>query len=132
MKAKLLTAAILLSAFCMNAQQLMLIDRFNGNKIVNDSTITVFSSDIIIFDLTQYFTMKNNTDQTLSVNLRKSINQMNDRTSDYFCFSVKCWPFEDPPIFPLSFSPEPRITLLHHTLRMNDVSICPSPLCRRG
>jgi hypothetical protein len=95
MKANLLAAIILLSICSVNAQQLLLMDRFNGNKIVNDSTITVFSSDFNITDLTQYFTIKNNMDRPLAVFLRKTINVMNDSTSDYFCFGIKCWPDSD-------------------------------------
>lgn len=95
MKGRLLAAVLLLSMFSVNAQQLLLMDRFNGNKIVNDSTITVFSSDFNINYLTQYFTIKNNTDRPLAVFLRKTVNMMNDSTSDYFCFGIKCWPDSD-------------------------------------
>jgi hypothetical protein len=82
MKGRLLAAVLLISMFGVNAQQLLLIDRFNGNKIVNDS-------------LTQYFTIKNNTDRPLALFLRKTVNVMNDSTSDYFCFGIKCWPDTD-------------------------------------
>ena len=34
-------------------QQLLLLDRFNGNKVVNDSTITAFSSEVGIPELMQ-------------------------------------------------------------------------------
>jgi hypothetical protein len=95
MKRRLLASLLLLSMLRLNAQQLLLVDRFNGNAIVNDSTITVFSSDMNIFDLTQYFTIKNNTDRPMAVFLRKSVNVMNDSTSDYFCFGIKCWPDSD-------------------------------------
>jgi hypothetical protein len=95
MRGKLLALAFLLSAFCLEAQQLLLLDRFNGNKVVNDSTITVYSSDFNTQELTQYFTMKNNTDRPLSVYLRKTVNLMNDSTTDYFCFYIKCWPDTD-------------------------------------
>ena len=91
MRGKLLAPAFLLSAFCLEAQQLLLLDRFNGNKVVNDSTITVFSSDFNVTQLTQYFTIKNNTDRPLAVFLRKTVNVMNDSTTDYFCFYIKCW-----------------------------------------
>ncbi|MEI6061220.1 MAG: T9SS type A sorting domain-containing protein, partial [Bacteroidota bacterium] len=74
---------------------LIIMDSGNNNKIVNDSTITIFSSDQSINQLTALFVMKNNTDTTLSVFLRKSVNHMNDSTSDYFCFYVKCWPDDD-------------------------------------
>jgi hypothetical protein len=95
MKGKLLAIALIFSTLLVHAQQLLLIDRFNGNKIVNDSTITLFSSDMNIFYLTQYFTIKNNTDRPLALFLRKTVNVMNDSTSDYFCFGVKCWPDTD-------------------------------------
>jgi hypothetical protein len=95
MKGKLLAAALLLSTFFANAQQLLLLDRFNGNKLVNDSVITVFSSDVGVPDLTLYFTMKNNTDQTLAVFLRKTVNFYADSTSDYYCFGIRCWPGDD-------------------------------------
>jgi hypothetical protein len=95
MKAKLITIILFLLTFILNAQQLLLLDRFNGNGIVNDSTITVFSSDVGVPDLTQYFTMKNNTDKTLAVFLRKSVNYYADSTSDYYCFGIRCWPGDD-------------------------------------
>ena len=95
MKVRLLTAVLIFSMFGANAQQLLLLDRFNGNKIVNDSTITVFSSEADIHDITQYFTMKNNTDKKLAVFLRKSINIIADSTSDYYCFGIRCWPGDD-------------------------------------
>lgn len=92
MTGKLLTAILLFTSIIANAQQLQLLDRFNGNKIVNDTEITVFSSDPSIIDLTRYFTMKNNTDRTLALFLRKTVNMINDSTTDYFCFGIKCWP----------------------------------------
>lgn len=95
MKGILLASILLLELYDSNAQQLLLLDRFNGNGIVNDSTITVFSSDINITYLTQYFTIKNNTDRPLALFLRKTVNIMNDSTSDYFCFGIKCWPDSD-------------------------------------
>lgn len=67
MTGKLLTAVLLFSSIIANAQQLQLIDRFNGNKIVNDTEITIFSSNPSILDLTRYFTMKNNTNSTLAL-----------------------------------------------------------------
>jgi hypothetical protein len=95
MKIRLLVILQLLFVFAVNAQQLLLLDRFNGNKIVNDSTITVFSSDFNLFDLTQYFTMVNNTDKPLAVFLRKTVNYYADSTSDYYCFGIRCWPGDD-------------------------------------
>ncbi|MEI8049225.1 MAG: T9SS type A sorting domain-containing protein [Bacteroidota bacterium] len=73
------------------AQKLIIMDRGNNDKIVNDSTITLSSSDPSINQLTAIFTIKNNTDVPLSVFLRKKINQVGDSTSDYFCFYIKCW-----------------------------------------
>jgi hypothetical protein len=132
MKVSIIAGVLLLSAFCMNAQQLQLLDRFNGNGIVNDSTITVFGSDMSIFDLTQYFTMKNNTDQTLSVNLRKSINQMNDSTSDYFCFSVKCWPDSDTTDIPAIIQPGAEdYTFASHVTHVRRFDL-PQPLLPPG
>ena len=95
MKGKLLAAAFIFSVFCLDAQQLILLDRFNGNKVVNDSTITVFSSDLNINEITQYFTMKNNTDKPLAVFLRKTVNMIADSTTDYYCFGIRCWPGDD-------------------------------------
>jgi hypothetical protein len=95
MKTRIISAVLLLSAFFANAQQILLLDRFNGNKVVNDSTITVFSSEDSIPDITQYFTMKNNTDRKLAVFLRKTINNIADSTTDYYCFGIRCWPGDD-------------------------------------
>ncbi len=95
MKLSLFTIILWLFALTANSQQLQLLDRFNGNKIINDSTIIVFSSDFTVPDLTQYFTMKNNTDQTLAVFLRKTVNFYADSTSDYYCFGIRCWPGDD-------------------------------------
>lgn len=77
------------------AQKLVIMDRGNNNKIVNDSTITVYSSDESINELTALFTFKNNTDLPLKVFLRKQINQLSDSTTDYFCFYIKCWAYAD-------------------------------------
>jgi hypothetical protein len=95
MKGKFLTAVFLVSALCLDAQQLLLLDRFNGNAVVNDSTVIVFSSEAEIHDITQYFTMKNNTDKKLAVFLRKTINSIADSTTDYYCFGIRCWPGDD-------------------------------------
>jgi hypothetical protein len=95
MKSRFLAVVILISAYCLNAQQIILMDRFDGNKVVNDSTITVFSSEEGIPDLTKYFTMKNNTAQPLAVFLRKTINIIADSTTDYYCFGIRCWPGDD-------------------------------------
>jgi hypothetical protein len=95
MKIILLVIIQLLVVFAVNAQQLLLLDRFNDNRIVNDSTITVFISEAEIHDITQYFTMKNNTDKKLAVFLRKTINVIADSTTDYYCFGIRCWPGDD-------------------------------------
>lgn len=79
----------------LHAQQLLLMDLDNNNKIVNDSTITIYSSDPSIYDLTATFTIKNNTDVPLAVFLRKKINYISDSTTDFFCFYIKCWPDTD-------------------------------------
>jgi len=95
MKRFLLTAFLIVSATIASAQPLQLLDRFNGNKLVNDSTITVFGSDFTVPELTQYFTMKNNTEKTLAVYLRKTVNFYADSTIDYYCFGIRCWPGDD-------------------------------------
>jgi hypothetical protein len=95
MRGLLLLTILILTTYFTDAQQLMLLDRYNGNKIVNDSTVTVFSSDVSLPELTQYFVMKNNTDRTLALFLRKSVNMYNDSTADYYCFGVQCWPGND-------------------------------------
>ena len=77
------------------AQKLIIMDGENDNKIVNDSTITVFSSDQSINQLTALFFIKNNTDVPLTVYLRKKVNQICDSTTDYFCYYIKCWPGTD-------------------------------------
>lgn len=76
-------------------QKLIILDSENNNKIVNDSTITVYSSDESINQLTALFNIKNNTDVPLTVYLRKKVNVINDSTTDYFCYYIKCWPGND-------------------------------------
>lgn len=95
MRIRILLTFFIVSYSAVWAQPLLLLDRFNENKVVNDSTIYVFSSDFNIHDLTQYFTMKNTTDETLAVYLRKSINFIADSTTDYYCFGIRCWPGDD-------------------------------------
>ncbi len=92
MRGYILMIVLAVTSCFASAQQLLILDRFNGNKIVNDSTLTVYSSDPTTIELTQYFTLKNNTDKPLALFLRKSINSINDSTIDYFCFGIKCWP----------------------------------------
>ncbi len=56
----ILTVTFLFVSILVNAQQILLLDRMNGNKIVNDSTIKISSTDPLAIELTAYFTMKNN------------------------------------------------------------------------
>ena len=77
------------------AQKLLLMDMLNDNKIINDSTITIYSSDPSIKELTALFTIKNNTEVPLAIYLRKKINYLSDSTTDFFCFYIKCWPDTD-------------------------------------
>jgi hypothetical protein len=91
MRLKLLIILTILSVKVFG-QGILLLDRYNGNKIVNDSILTVWSSDPATIVLTQYLYLENRTDTTLAVFLRKSVNYMNDSTSDYFCFGISCWP----------------------------------------
>lgn len=71
------------------------MDRSDGNKVVNNSVITIYSTDTSIIDLTKPFVMVNNTDSTLVLYLRKTVHTMADSTTDYFCFGPKCWPDTD-------------------------------------
>lgn len=124
----LLSAALMLAAIIANAQQLLLIDRLNGNKIVNDSVVTVTSIDPEIIDLTMYFTMKNNTDQVLSLNLRKSVHMMADSTIDYFCFGIKCWPETDTTNYPDTLLPGAEdYTFASHVVHYRRFDMPPLP-----
>jgi hypothetical protein len=110
------------------AQQLILMDRLNGNKIVNDSTVIISSADPEIIDLTAYFTMKNNTDQLLSLNLRKTINMMADSTIDYFCFGIKCWPETDTTNYPDTLQPGAEdYTFASHVVHYRRFEMPPLP-----
>lgn len=110
------------------AQQLLLLDRMNGNRIVNDSTITVSSADPDIVDITMYFTMKNNTDQVLSLNLRKTVNMMADSTIDYFCFGIKCWPETDTTNYPDTLQPGAEdFTFASHVVHYRRFEMPPLP-----
>ena len=53
MKNKIILGFFLLAAITLKAQPLQLLDRFNGNKLVNDSTIIVFNGTDSIPDITQ-------------------------------------------------------------------------------
>lgn len=101
----ILSATFLFASILVNAQQILLLDRMNGNKIINDSTITISSTDPLAIDLTAYFTMKNNTDHILSLNLRKTVHFMADSTIDYYCFGVQCWPGTDTTNIPDTIQP---------------------------
>lgn len=101
----ILTVTFLFVSILVNAQQILLLDRMNGNKIVNDSTITISSTDPLAIELTAYFTMKNNTDHILSLNLRKTVHFMADSTIDYYCFGVQCWPGTDTTNIPDTIQP---------------------------
>lgn len=123
-----LTAIASISGSVGYAQQLLLLDRMNGNKIVNDSTITVSSADPEIIDLTMYFTMKNNTDQVLSLNLRKTVNVMADSTIDYFCFGIKCWPETDTTNYPDTLLPGAEdYTFASHVVHYRRFEMPPLP-----
>jgi hypothetical protein len=91
----LTTIIVLGNAGELFAQKLIIMDGENDNKIVNDSTITIYSSDQSINQLTALFFIKNTTDVPLTVYLRKKVNQINDSTTDYFCYYIKCWPGTD-------------------------------------
>ena len=95
MKRYLLIPVILVSLLRVNAQQVVIMDRDDGNRIVNDSILYAFSSNFNITELTKNFTIKNNTGTPLALFLKKTVNFMNDSTTDYYCFGVKCWPGSD-------------------------------------
>ncbi|MBW6489764.1 MAG: T9SS type A sorting domain-containing protein [Lentimicrobium sp.] len=110
------------------AQQLLLMDRLNGNKIVNDSTVVVSSADPEITELTAYFTMKNNSDQLLSLNLRKTVNMLADTTIDYFCFGIKCWPETDTTNYPDTIQPGAEdYTFASHVVHFRRYEMLPLP-----
>ncbi|MBK6964460.1 MAG: T9SS type A sorting domain-containing protein [Bacteroidales bacterium] len=125
---QLLSAIFVLSLFQVNAQQLLLLDRDHGNRIVNDSVVTVTSTDPEIIDLTMYFTMKNNTDQVLSLNLRKTVHMMADSTIDYFCFGIKCWPETDTTNYPDTLLPGAEdYTFASHVVHYRRFDMPPLP-----
>jgi hypothetical protein len=95
LKYHILTALFVICAIELQAQQLILMDRETGTQIPDGSTITLYSSDLSIPMLTADFTIKNNTDKTLAVFLKKTINQISDSTMDFFCFYIKCWSYTD-------------------------------------
>jgi hypothetical protein len=128
MAGKLLSVIFILTSFFASAQEILLLDRFNGNGIVNDSTLTVSSSDPDIVDLTQYLTIKNNTDRTLALFLKKSINYIADSTIDYFCFGIQCWPGTELTWIPDSIAPGAKdSTFASHIVHFRRFEMPPLP-----
>jgi len=124
----LYTAALVFCSIIVNAQQLLLIDRDHGNRVVNDSTLTLSSADPEIVDLTMYFTMKNNTDRMLSLNLRKTVHMAADSTIDYFCFGIKCWPDTDTTNYPDTLLPGAEdYTFASHVVHFRRFDMPPLP-----
>lgn len=122
------TAALIICSFLVNAQSLLLIDRDHGNRVVNDSVLTLSSADPEIVDLTMYFTMKNNTDHLLSLNLRKTVHMMADSTIDYFCFGIKCWPETDTTNYPDTLLPGAEdYTFASHVVHYRRFEMPPLP-----
>ncbi len=104
------------------------MDRMNGDKIVNDSTIVISSASEQIIDLTAQFTMKNNTDKLLSLNLRKTVHFMADSTIDYFCFGVQCWPSTDTTNYPDTIQPGAEdYTFASHVVHFRRFEMPPLP-----
>ena len=100
-----LIVIILCMSILSRSQEIMIMDKSDGNKIVNDLTITAYSTDTSIVDLTKPFGMLNNTDSVLRVYLRKVIHTIADSTIDYFCFGPKCWPDSDTTDMPAVLEP---------------------------
>lgn len=100
-----LLITIITTTTTLRSQDLLLIDRGEEDRIVNDSVITVYSTDTSIIDLTKYFIMVNNTDSTLSLFLRKKVHTVADSTIDYFCFGPRCWPETDTTDIPAILEP---------------------------
>lgn len=124
----LLSACFVILVCEINAQQLLLLDRANGNRVVNDSTIVISSSDPHIIDLTAQFTMKNNSDKLLSLNLRKTVHFMADSTIDYFCFGVQCWPSTDTTNYPDTLQPGAEdYTFASHVVHFRRFEMPPLP-----
>lgn len=94
---KLFITASFVVLFCTenHAQKLLILDKENGNKIVNNTTITRHSSDLTTPFINAYFTLKNNSDKPLVIFLKKKVNQIADSTTDFYCFYIKCWPGVD-------------------------------------
>ncbi len=90
---------LIIIIFCTSissrSQELLIMDKSDGDKVVNDMTITAYSTDTSIIDLTKPFALLNNTDTTLHVYLRKIVHTIADSTIDYYCFGPQCWPAND-------------------------------------
>lgn len=78
-------------ATTLYAQPLVIMDRGDNNRIVNDSLVSIFSSDPNTLILTASFAMKNNTTEPMPLLLKRTINQIPDSTIDFYCFSIQCW-----------------------------------------
>ncbi|MBK7213287.1 MAG: T9SS type A sorting domain-containing protein [Bacteroidales bacterium] len=78
-----------------HAQQLILMDVNDGNKVVNDGSITVSTNDLSTLELSAHLKIMNNTDKPIAMFMKKIINAMVDSTSNYFCLNPKCWPDAD-------------------------------------
>lgn len=128
MAGKLLSIILVFTTYIASAQEILLLDRFNGNGVVNDSTLTVYSTDPDIVDLTQYLTIKNNTDSTLALFLKKSINYIADSTIDYFCFGIQCWPGTELTWIPDSIAPGAKdSTFASHVVHFRRFEMPPLP-----
>lgn len=77
------------------AQQLILMDFNDGNKVVNDGSITVSTNDLSTLELSAHLKIMNNTDKPIAMFMKKIYNAMVDSTSNYFCLNPKCWPDAD-------------------------------------
>ena len=96
---------IFCTSISSKSQELLIMDKSDGDKVVNNLTVTSYSTDTSIIDLTKPFVMLNNTDSTLRVYLRKTIHTIADSTIDYFCFGPKCWPDNDTTDLPAILEP---------------------------
>lgn len=84
-----------LLSYTLNAQQLILMDANDGNRIVNDGVINVSTTDLNTLELSAHVKILNNTDRPLAVFMKKITHQQVDSTSNYFCLNPKCWPHTD-------------------------------------
>jgi len=88
-------AVLWLFSCTLNAQQLVLIDANDGNRIVNDGVINISTTDLNTLELSAHVKILNNTDRPLAVFMKKITHQQVDSTSNYFCLNPKCWPNAD-------------------------------------